>query len=149
MSDLHRNVERWLRRIESVEVAAKIVPRDLEVVGVLRHASLERLPGLPDQRSAKAGPAIAGEFERHALAHLALGRVVQQERHVAVRVQIDESGAHDESGCVDGRYSLAVELADSDDLAAHGRDVGHVSGTASTIEDASVLDQQVIHERAP
>ena len=69
--------------------------------------------------------ALAHDVERHALAHLALRRAVGEERHLGVRVEVDEAGRDDEAR---SRRSCAArcgrEIADGDDAVAPDADIG-------------------------
>ena len=140
MPHLHRDVQRRARPLQRVQVAAEVVPAQVEIVLVLGCAGLEQLFSRAQQRRAEAGSAVACQLQRHALAYLTLGGVVEQKRHVAVGVQVDEARRDDKPGCVNALCGLAIQAAYRRYLVAEHAHVRLVGGAAGAVDNAAVLD---------
>ena len=149
VAHLHRDIQRRLRRLQRVQVAAEVVVAQRFGVFVLTRASLEKFARRAQQRRAETGTAVARQLQRNALPHLALRRIVQQERHIAVRVQVDESGRNHQPRCVDAPGGLALKPADGRNLVADDANVRPVRGAPRPVDYPSVLDEQVIHGGPP
>jgi len=69
---------------------------------------------------------------------------VPEQLRVVVRVQIDEAGGDDEAvGVHDARTLVGIDMADFGDDARTYADVGPVAGNPSSIDDGSILDDEV------
>ena len=69
---------------------------------------------------------------------------------VVVGMHVDEAGRDDQPRGVDRLGRAAVHLAQRDDLARGNRDVAGVAGLPASIDQESVLDEQIIlHDASP
>ena len=79
--------------------------------------------------------ALSGDVERHALAHLALRGAVGHERHLGVRVEVDEPRCDDQArGIDDASRVLAAKLTNSRDAVATDADVGAHGCRAGSVQ---------------
>jgi hypothetical protein len=133
------------RALHGIQVAAKIAPGRLKGVGVLRDPGPQHLIGPPLEGGTEAGATVAGELERHTLPHLALRRGVEQERQVAMGVQIDKARRHHQSASIDGLCCLAFQLSEGRNIAVLDADIRPIRSAPCAIDDVSVFDEQVVH----
>ena len=98
----------------------------------------------PHRRRAEA--ALADDLGGHALADLAVGAAVHQQRGVAVGVHVDEAWRHGEAARVDRlRGAGAAQVADGfDALAAHA-DIAGEGRCAAAVDELAASDQDVEH----
>ena len=89
---------------------------------------------------------LAQDLGRDALADLALGIAVFEQRHVGMRVHVDESGATIEPARVDDppRGTSAPETAHRGDPVAADRHVALEPGIAGAVDDLAAADHDVI-----
>jgi hypothetical protein len=98
------------------------------------------------RRRRERDPVLADDVGRHPLADRRLVVRIDQERQVAVDVDVHEAGADDLAGGVEGRFRLGVaELPDCGDPVAADADVGAEPGQPGAVDDAAVADEQVEH----
>ena len=89
---------------------------------------------------------FAEHVNRDALAYFALRGAVLEERHLRVRVQIDESRSDDETGGVDDAPRGCVrQPAHAGDAAAGDRDVACEPGVTRPIDDMAAANHDVVH----
>ena len=122
---------------ECVEVAAQRRP------GARRTAALDRL-----RRPLSLGRAgrgiLAQDLGRHSLADLALGAAVFEQRHVGMRMHVDEPGGDDQAACVDDRLAGAsgrLDRTNGGDPVAADRHVAQKPGIAGPVDDLAAADQ--------
>ncbi len=88
--------------------------------------------------------ALAGDIERDALADLALRRAVLDERHLRVRVEVDESGRDDQTGRVDDPTCASpAQQSDARDAIAPDAHVRSHRRRPGAIEHLTAADDDV------
>src|SRR6266480_3764306 len=87
-------------------------------------------------------PAIPDYMGRHALADRALGRRLDEDAEVAVRVDVDEARRHEEALRIDGPVSgSSRQLADSGDSPSLNPNVRGPRGRTGAVEDVPSPDE--------
>ena len=90
--------------------------------------------------------AVAAHDERHAHVQRALERVVDEDRVVRVRVDVDESGSDDTVARVDHpRGAPPGHIADVGDAAVGDRDIGANARRSRAVDHETAADQKVGH----
>src|SRR5262249_36016554 len=93
----------------------------------------------------KARTAIPGEFERHALPDLALRRGIEQEGHIAVRMQVDKARRNDLPASIDSVLGCPFEVPNGHDVPLADRHVGPIWRTPCAVNNQPISDEQVVH----
>jgi hypothetical protein len=89
--------------------------------------------------------ALAHHIDGHALPDLALRGPISQQRHLRVRVEIDEARRDDETGRVERpRRRSAGEIADRSDAVTADRDVDATRRRARAVEDLAATNEEVV-----
>ena len=97
------------------------------------------------QRRAAVGPL---DERRHALAHVVVGGRHLEDAAPRVRVDVDETGRHDQTADVDRpRRRLRYRRGDADDGVALDRQIGAIPRAAGAVDDASVAKDEIVAGR--
>ena len=90
--------------------------------------------------------AIADDLERHALTDLGLGPLVERQREIGMRVDVDEPGCHDLPARVDhAAGGPRRPPLDADDATAGDAHVGVEPGRAGAVDHVTATNQQIVH----
>ncbi|MEZ5417726.1 MAG: hypothetical protein R2708_10315 [Vicinamibacterales bacterium] len=136
--DVRDGVHRDALALETVEVLRERPPVGRRAVG----------PGFLEMVARRRARALAGDVERHALAHLALGGAVGQQRHLRVRMEIDEAGRHHQARGFDGApRGLSGQRPDGGDAIAADADIGAHGGRPGAVEHLPAHDQHIERRR--
>ena len=150
VSDQEREVDRWMKCVEAVEVRldrAPIVRRCLRRRAVQPGVHVDQrleVTGVRDRRIAQA--VDADDLGGDALPHLRLVQRVGEDHQAGVAVEVDEPGADDEPCRVDAAVGRDVLLGLAEDEAeppVPDADRGREAVGSAAVDDRPVLDDQV------
>ncbi len=136
--DVRDGVHRDALPLEPIEVLGERRPVDAWPVARLGRKSVPR----------RRRRALAGDVERDALPDLALRRAVGQQRHLGVRVEVDEAGRDDQARRIDRpSRRLAVERPDRGDAIAANADVRPNGRAAGAVQHLPAANDDVERRR--
>ncbi|MBF8262174.1 MAG: hypothetical protein HW376_1703 [candidate division NC10 bacterium] len=131
-------------RLQPIEVVRHTLPLVIEAIEVTVGGRALLEPRSPDRRRRVA--AIAADLERDPLPDRAVGRRLNQEVIIGVRVDVHEAGREREAGRLDDPPSSgAVDLTNlRDPVASHG-EIGPPRLRPGPVDQVGPSDYQVIH----